>query len=282
MQKVGLMSKTGLEGKTVVITGASRGIGRAIALKCARDGANIVIAAKSVEPHPKFAGTIFTVAKEAMAVGGKVLPIQVDVRFEEQVQAMVQKTVEKFGRIDVLVNNAGAISLTNTPDTPMKRYDLIQAVNVRATFLCTQAVLPFLKKSDNPHVLNLAPPINLHPRWLKDHLAYTISKYGMTMCTLGMAAEFQEEGIAVNALWPKTLIATAAIDLLLGETGRQQCRSPEIMADAAYAIITTNSRQLTGETLIDEDFLRSHGVDNFDSYALSPNAELLPDLFLSS
>ncbi|OGQ05584.1 MAG: short chain dehydrogenase [Deltaproteobacteria bacterium RIFCSPLOWO2_12_FULL_44_12] len=269
-----------LKGKTIIITGASRGIGRAIALKCARDGANLVVAGKTKEPHPKLTGTIDSVAKEVEAAGGKAFPVQVDVREESQVKAMVEKTVQTFGCIDILVNNAGAISLTATEDTPMKRYDLMQDINTRATFLCSQAVLPHLKKSKNPHILNLSPPINLDPKWLKNHLAYTLSKYGMTMCTLGMAAEFKEYGIAVNSLWPKTLIATAAIDMLLGEDGKKKCRTPEIMADAAYAIITTDSRKLTGQTLIDEDFLRSRGVKNFDHYSFDPNSNLLPDLFV--
>ncbi len=250
-----------LAGKTVLITGSSRGIGRAIALRCAEDGANVVITGKTSEPHPR------------------LLAIQLDVRFEDQVQAAVDKVVSSFGGIDVLVNNAGAIMLTPTEATPMKRYDLMHSVNARAVFLCSQKCLPHLRKADNPHILNLSPPLNLNPKWLANHLAYTTSKYGMTLATIGLAAEFQGAGIAVNSLWPRTAIATAAVEMLGGEELMKASRTTEIMADAAYAILTTPSQELTGEALVDEDFLRTKGVDDFEKYRIS-DGELLPDFFL--
>ncbi|MDO8528019.1 MAG: NAD(P)-dependent oxidoreductase [Deltaproteobacteria bacterium] len=269
-----------MKNKTVIITGASRGVGEAIACRCALEGANVVVAAKTAEPHPKLSGTIFTVAEKIKKAGGSALAIQVDVREESQVEAMVQQTVEKFGQIDCLINNAGAISLTDAESTPMKRYDLMQSVNARAVFLCSQMALPWLKKSANPHIINLSPPISLDPRWLKNHLAYTISKYGMTLCTLGLSAEFEKYNIAVNSLWPKTVIATAAIEMLLGEDGMKQSRSPDILADAALELLKTTGRKITGQTLIDEDFLRTLGVKDFEKYSLSPGQKLLPDLFV--
>ncbi|MGK0291319.1 MAG: citronellol/citronellal dehydrogenase [bacterium] len=229
-----------LKGKTIIITGASRGIGREIALRFAKDGANIVIAAKSAEPHPKLKGTIFSVAKEVEEAGGQALAIQVDIRYEDQVQKMVEATVEKFGGIDGLINNAGAIGLTTVEATPVKRYDLMQSINSRGVFLCSQAVLPYLKTSENPHILSLSPPINLAPQWIKDYAPYALSKFGMTVLSLGMSEEFKQYGIAVNTLWPQTIIATAAIEMTLGGTEVfENCRSPKIMADAAYEILTT-------------------------------------------
>ena len=272
-----------LANKTIIITGASRGIGRAMALRFARDGANIVIAAKSAKPHPKLKGTIYSVAEEVAAAGGKALPYKLDVRLEEQIIAMMEAAVDHFGGIDALVNNAGAISLTPLERTPIKRYDLMQAINSRAVFICSQAALPFLKASANPHILSLAPPLNLSIKWLKDHAAYTLSKYGMTMLSLGMAAELESHGIAVNCLWPQTAIATAAIEFVVGNRDLfRNCRKPEIMADAAYEILITENRQLTGQTLIDEQILRERGYTDLDSYAVDPaNADkLLRDFFL--
>ncbi len=271
---------TDLKNKTIVITGASRGIGRAMALRCAADGANVVIAAKTAEPHPKLPGTIYTVAEEVENAGGRPLPVILDVRFEESVEKMIQETVDKFGGIDAMVNNAGAISLTPTEATPMKRYDLMQGVNVRAVFLCSQKAIPHLKKSENPHILNLSPPLSLDPKWLQNHVAYTLSKYGMSLCTIGMAAEFKKEGIAVNSLWPRTTIWTAALAMLLGEDGKKGAREPEIMADAAYEILKTPSRELTGQTLIDEDFLRTRDYADFDKYACVPGEELMTDFYV--
>lgn len=269
-----------LKGKTIFITGASRGIGRAIALRCARDGANIVLAAKTVEPHPKLSGTILSVAGEVEAAGGRGLPIRMDVRHEEEVQAAVEQAVKTFGGLDVLVNNASAISLTGTLATPVKKFDLMVGVNARGTYLCSQVCIPHLKRSANPHILNLAPPLNLHPKWLKDHVAYTFAKYGMSMCTVGMAAEFAADGIAVNALWPKTTIATAAVEVHFPEAMYKASRKPEIMADAAYAILTQGSRSVTGNFFIDEDLLRKRGVTDFESYAMTPGVPLTPDLYL--
>jgi citronellol/citronellal dehydrogenase len=272
-----------LSNKTIIITGASRGIGRAMALRFARDGANIVIAAKSAKPHPKLKGTIYSVAEEVEAAGGKALPYKLDVRLEEQINTMMEAAAHHFGGIDVLINNAGAISLTPVERTPIKRYDLMQAINSRAVFICSQAALPFLKVSANPHILSLSPPLNLSIKWLKDHAPYTLSKYGMTMLSLGMAAEFESHGIAVNCLWPKTAIATAAIEFVVGNRDLfKNCRKPEIIADAAYEILITENRQLTGQTLIDEQILRVRGYTDLDRYAVDPaNADkLLPDFFL--
>ncbi len=269
-----------LNGKTIFITGASRGIGLAIALRAARDGANIVVAAKTTEPHPKLPGTIYTAAQEIEAAGGKALAIPVDVRDEAQVQSAVQRTVETFGGIDILINNASAISLTGTLETPMKRYDLMHQINTRGTYLCSQACLPLLKQAKNPHILNLAPPLNMSPRWFKNHVAYTMAKYGMSMCVLGMSAEFADDGVAVNALWPRTAIATAAISMIGGPGMLAGCRTPEIMSDAAHVILTRDSRKTTGNFFIDEDLLRETGVSDFDRYAASPGATLITDFFI--
>ncbi len=270
----------GLKGKTLFITGASRGIGLAIALRAAADGANIVIAAKSARPHPKLPGTIFTAAEEIEAAGGMALPLQVDIREEQQVVAAVAQAVAAFGGIDILVNNASAISLTGTLQTPMKRYDLMHQVNVRGTFLCSQACLPHLLKADNPHILTLSPPLNLAPKWFKNHCAYTMAKYGMSMCVLGMAEEFRDAGVAVNALWPRTVIHTAALAMLGGLVNPENCRKPEIVADAAHAILTRDSRTCTGNFFVDEEALREQGVENLDRYSVTPGARLAPDLFL--
>lgn len=273
-----------LSGKTIVITGASRGIGRAMALKFARDGANIVVAAKSATPHPKLEGTITETAAAVEKAGGRSLAVQMDVRFEDQVQAMVSAAVDTFGGIDALVNNAGAISLTSVENTPIKRYDLMQQINARAVFLCSQAVLPHLKKSDNPHILSLCPPLSLAPRWLRDHAPYTLSKYGMTLLSMGMAEEFRKYRIAVNCLWPRTIIATAAIEFAVGDRSTlKYCRKPEIMADAAYAVLTSSARELTGQCLIDEEFLRDRGVSEFTPYAHDPDFTGQPhlDLFVT-
>jgi citronellol/citronellal dehydrogenase len=270
-----------LRGKTIFITGASRGIGKAIALRAARDGANIVIAAKTVAPHPKLPGTIYSAAEEIEAAGGKALACLVDIRFEEQIQRAVTEAVSTFGGIDILVNNASAISLTGTIETPLKRFDLMHQVNTRGTFACSQACLPHLLKSGNPHILNISPPLNLQARWFAPHCAYSLAKYGMSLCVLGMAEEFKAQGVAVNALWPRTLIATAAVlNLLGGEAAARKGRKPEIMADAAHAILTRTSRECTGHFFLDEDVLASAGIAHFDDYAVTPGGSLLPDLFL--
>jgi len=271
---------TSLEGKVLFITGASRGIGKAIALRAAKDGARIVIAAKTAEPHPKLPGTIYTAAEEIEAAGGKALPLMVDIRYEEQVAQAVAKTVETFGGIDICINNASAISLTGTLETPMKRFDLMHSINMRGTYAVSQACIPHLKKAKNPHILNLSPPLNMSPRWFKNHVAYTMAKYGMSMCVLGMAAELEEDGIGVNALWPRTTIATAAINMVGGEEMMRQSRKPEIMADAAHAILTSDARSCTGNFFIDEDLLRSRGVTDFEPYAMVKGEQLLPDFFL--
>ncbi|PXA86330.1 short chain dehydrogenase [Caulobacter sp. D4A] len=270
-----------LSGKTLFITGASRGIGLAIALRAARDGANIVVAAKTADPHPKLPGTIYTAADEIAAAGGAALPLVVDVRDEASVQSAVDQAVERFGGIDILVNNASAISLTGTLSTDMKRYDLMHQVNTRGTFLTSKACIPHLKKSANPHVLMLSPPLDMSPRWFGGHVAYTMAKFGMSMCVLGMAEEFKSDGIAFNALWPRTGIATAAIQFALtGEEGLRHCRTPEIMADAAHAIFEKPSRELTGQFLIDDTFLYGEGVRDFDQYRVDPTATLMPDFFV--
>jgi citronellol/citronellal dehydrogenase len=269
-----------LENRVVFITGGSRGIGRAIALRCARDGARVVVAAKTSEPHPKLEGTIHTVAAEIEAAGGRALALQVDVRSEEQIQAAIEKTVENFGGLDILVNNASAISLTSTLETEMKKFDLMFSVNVRGTYACSRAAIPYLKKSANPHILTLSPPLNLNPKWFKNHVAYTMSKYGMSMCTLGMAEELRRDGIAVNSLWPRTAIATAAIEMLLSFAGLEASRTPEIMSDAAHAILTRPSREYTGHFALDDEVLAEEGVTDFDKYANKPGTPLLPDFFL--
>lgn len=269
-----------LENKTIFITGSSRGIGEAIALRCAKDGANIVIAAKTTEPHPKLPGTIYSVAEAVEKLGGKGLPVKVDIRDEEQVKAAVQQAVETFGGIDILINNASAIFPLSTLLMPMKRFDLMFDCNVRATFLVSQICLPHLQNSSNPHILNMSPPLNMDPKWFKDHLAYTMSKYGMSMCTLGMAEEFASEGIAVNSLWPKTTIATSAIEVFFPALVPKS-RKPSIMADAAYSIITKDSRQTTGNFFVDEEFLAGEGVESFEQYAVDPKQELQKDLFIA-
>ncbi len=270
-----------LEGKTLFITGASRGIGKAIALRAARDGANVVIAAKTVAPHPKLPGTIYTAAEEIEQAGGAALPCQVDIRFENQIHAAVEQAVARFGGIDILVNNASAIFLAGTLATPLKRYDLMHGVNVRGTFATSQACLPHLRNAPNPHVLNLSPPLNLEARWFAPHLAYTLSKYGMSLCVLGMAEEFRDDGVAVNALWPRTAIATAAVrNLLGGEEAIRGSRHPAIVADAAHWILTQDSRACTGHFFVDEAVLRQNGVTDFDRYAVDPDAPLMPDFFL--
>lgn len=270
-----------LKDKVVFITGSSRGIGREIALRCAKEGAKVVIAAKTDQPHPNLEGTIHTVADEVRAAGGIALPLLLDVREEGMVHDAVAKTVAAFGGIDILVNNASAIYLAPTLEMPMKRFDLVFSVNARATFLCSQACIPHLKKSSNPHILTLSPPLNMNPKWFKDHLAYTMSKYGMSMCTLGMAEEFKSAGIAVNSLWPKTTIATAAIAVNFPKEILRASRKPSIMADAAYEILTSDSKTTTGNFFIDEEVLAAHGVKDFSHYALDASVPLFPDLFLN-
>ncbi len=268
-----------LQGKTLFITGASRGIGLAIGMRAASDGANIVIASKTTEAHPKLPGTIHTAAEEIEAAGGQALALQVDIRFEDQIEAAVAKAAERFGGIDVLVNNASAISLTSTLDTPMKRFDLMFGVNVRGTFASSRACIPYLKDAANPHILNLAPPLNMSARWFRDHCAYTMAKYGMSMCVLGMSEELHGMGIAVNALWPRTVIRTAALAMIPGIEA-SACRKPEIVADAAHAILSRDSSTCTGNFFIDEAVLREEVIEDFDAYAMTPGATLMPDLFL--
>ena len=273
-----------LRDKTLFITGASRGIGKAIALRAARDGARIVIAAKTETPHERLPGTIHSAAEEIQTAGGQALPLAVDIRFEDRVAAAVAQAVDHFGGIDILVNNASAIQLTNTPETSMKRFDLMHQVNTRGTFLCSQACLPHLRRAANPHILMISPPLNMEPRWFAPHVAYTMAKYGMSMCVLGMAEEFRPLGIAVNALWPRTAIATAAVrNLLGGDDSIAHSRKPEIMADAAYAILRRDSRSATGRFHIDEDVLREEGLADLRAYQVQPEMaadDLLPDFFL--
>jgi citronellol/citronellal dehydrogenase len=269
-----------LAGRTLFITGASRGIGREIALRAARDGANVVIAAKTAEPHPRLKGTIHTVASEVEAAGGKALAIALDVRDESAIAAAVASAAQAFGGIDILVNNASAISLTPTPATPARRFDLMLGVNVRATFLCSQACIPYLRKSANPHILNLSPPLSMNAKWFAGHAAYTISKYGMSLCTLGMAEEFRADAIAVNSLWPATTIATAAVEFNFPPEILAASRLPAIMADAAHAILTSASGSTTGNFFLDEDVLRKAGVTDFDSYAVTPGMPPFKDLFV--
>ncbi|XP_076875217.1 hydroxysteroid dehydrogenase-like protein 2 isoform X1 [Brachyhypopomus gauderio] len=274
-----MLQNTGkLSGCTVFITGASRGIGKAIALKAARDGANVVVAAKTADAHPKLPGTIYTAAEEIEAAGGKALPCVVDVRDEKQVSIAVENAVQKFGGIDILVNNASAISLTGTLETPMKKVDLMLGINLRGTYMTSKLCIPHLLKSKNPHILNLSPPLNLNPVWFKNHTAYTMAKYGMSMCVLGMAEEFRGS-VAVNALWPRTAIQTAAMDMLGGPGVVNQCRKVEIMADAAYAVLS-KPVSYTGQFVIDEDVLIKEGIKDFDVYAVKPGHPLLPDFFL--
>jgi len=269
-----------LRAKTLFITGASRGIGKAIALRAARDGANVVIAAKTDTPHPTLPGTIESCAEDVRAAGGKALAVKVDVRDEAQITRAVAQAVATFGGIDILINNASAIQLTRTTATPMNRFDLMFDVNARGAFACAQACLPYLAKARNPHILNLSPPLSMDPKWFKDHLAYTISKYGMSMCVIGLSAELADNGIAVNALWPRTVIATAALVMLGGRVDARNCRHPDIVADAAQAIVTRDSRRCTGNFFIDEQVLREEGVRSFDRYAVEPGAPLYTDLFL--
>lgn len=268
-----------LKDKTVFITGASRGIGRAIALRAAADGANVAIASKTESPNPKLPGTIHSVAAEIRAAGGSALPIAMDVRREEEIEAAIGRTVETFGGIDIVVNNASALFLAKTPDTPMKRFDLMFSVNVRGTFATTRAAYPHLAKARNPHVLVLSPPLNLVPAWFAEHCAYTTSKYAMSLCVLGMAEEFRQEGIAVNALWPRTMIETAASRIIHVEA--QGCRKPEIMADAAHAILTRDSAHCTGKFFVDEEVLGEEGVEDLDGYAMIPGSPLVDDLFIA-
>jgi citronellol/citronellal dehydrogenase len=270
-----------LEGKTLFITGASRGIGLAIALRAAREGANIAIAAKTADPNPKLPGTIFTAAAEIEAAGGATLPLQCDIRYEEQVQDAVAKTAERFGGVDACINNASAISLTPTLQTDMKRYDLMNQINARGTFVCSKTTIPYLARAENPHILNLAPPLDMQARWFKNHTAYTMAKFGMSMCTLGMSAEFAEQGIAVNSLWPLTTIDTAAVrNILGGDSLAKVSRTPEIVADAAIAILKRPSRECTGNFFIDEEVLRAEGVTDFSKYAITPGSPLMPDFFV--
>ena len=270
-----------LAGKTLFITGASRGIGLAIALKAAREGANIAIAAKTAEPHPKLEGTIHTAAADIEKAGGKALPLVVDVRDDEAVKTAIDKTAETFGGIDIVVNNASAIQLTPTAQTDMKRYDLMHQVNARGTFMVTKFALPHLEKSDNPHVLMLSPPLDMQEHWFAHHVAYSMAKYGMSMCVLGFAGEFRAKGIAVNALWPRTTIATAAVANIVGGEGMMRAsRKPEIMADAAHAILTKPSREFTGNFCIDDTVLAEAGVTDFDQYRVDPTIALQPDFFV--
>jgi citronellol/citronellal dehydrogenase len=273
-----------LKGKTLFVTGASRGIGKAIALRAARDGANVVIAAKTAEAHPKLPGTIYTAKEEIEAAGGKALACIVDVRMEDQIRTSVEQAVQTFGGIDILVNNASAISLTGTVETPLKRFDLMMGINTRGTFACSQACIPYLAKAENPHILNISPPLNMESKWFAPHVAYTMAKYGMSLCVLGMSEELKPQKIAVNALWPRTVIATAAVQNLLGgDATVKASRKPDIMADAAYAILTRKSSDFTGNFCVDEDLLRKAGVTDFSHYAMTPgtkDSELLPDYFL--
>ena len=270
-----------LKGKTLFITGASRGIGYAIGMRAARDGANIVIVAKTTEAHPKLAGTIYTAKDDMEKAGGKVLAVQCDIRFEDQVTAAIQKAVETFGGIDILVNNASAISLTDTRNTDLKRYRLMHEINVGGTFLCSRLAIPHLAKSANPHILNLSPPLDMQAKWFAPHVAYTMAKFGMSMCTLGMAKELKKDGIAVNSLWPETTIGTAAVQNLLGgDEIVKKSRKPEIVADAAYWILTQTANDCTGNFFIDADVLTKSGVTDLSGYSMVPGSELVPDLFL--
>jgi citronellol/citronellal dehydrogenase len=270
-----------LKDRTLFISGGSRGIGLAIAKRAAQDGANIIIAAKTAEPHPKLQGTIYTAAEEIEAAGGKALPVVCDIRSEEQVAEAVEQGADHFGGIDICVNNASAIGLTPTLQTPMKRFDLMHQVNTRGTFLVSKTCIPYLMKSGNPHILNLSAPLNMEEKWFAPHVAYTMAKFGMSMCVLGMAGEFREQGIAVNALWPRTTIATAAVQNLLGgDELTRRSRKPEIMGDAAHVILTKPSREFTGNFCIDDEVLESAGVSDLSVYAVDPSAELAPDFFV--
>jgi citronellol/citronellal dehydrogenase len=270
-----------LGGKTLLITGASRGIGKAIALRAARDGANVVVIGKTEQPDPRLPGTVHSATAEIIAAGGQALACAADVRDEEQLARAVEAGASHFGGIDILINNASAITLARTHELSMKRYDLMHQVNARGSFLCAKLCYPWLKRAANPHVLTLSPPLQLRPEWFGAHLGYTSSKFGMSLCTLGLANEWQEEGIAANSLWPKTAIATAAIaNLLGGQDALKHCRTPQIVADAAHAILTRPSRSCTGQFFIDEDVLRAEGVEDFDTYAVDAGATLTPDFFV--
>lgn len=270
-----------LQGKTLFITGASRGIGLAIALRAARDGANLAILAKTTQPHPKLPGTIYTAAQEIEAAGGRALPLVCDIRFEDQVEAAVAKTIETFGGIDACINNASAISISSTLETEMKRYDLMHSINTRGTFLCSKATIPHLAKASNPHIINMAPPLDMNPRWFSRHVAYTMAKYGMSMCTLGMSEELRPQGIAVNSLWPLTSIDTAAVrNVLGGDMMAQLSRTPQIVADAVVEILGRPSTTCTGNFFIDEEVLREAGVTDFAHYAINPDKPLIPDFFI--
>lgn len=271
-----------LTGKSVLITGGSRGIGKAIAIKLAAEGANVAIAAKTTEPHPKLEGTIFSAAEEIDKAGpGKVLPLQADIRNEDSIDEIVARTAETFGGIDILINNASAINLSSSEQIDVKRFDLMQDINVRGTFLMCRACIPYLKKSANAHILNLSPPLNLDRKWFPKHLAYTMSKYGMSMIAFGLSTELKKYAIAVNALWPATLIATAAIQHLPGgEELMKHSRSPQIVADAAFIILQKPSAECTGNFFIDEELLKEHGIENLDRYTVVEGSNLLPDLFL--
>ena len=270
-----------LKGKTLFITGASRGIGLAIGLRAARDGANVAIAAKTAEPHPKLEGTVYTAAEAIEKAGGKALPLICDIRFEEQVAEAVEKTAQTFGGIDICVNNASAISLTPTPATDMKRFDLMHQINTRGTFLTSKLCIPHLAKSANPHILMLSPPLDMKAKWFARHVAYSIAKYGMSLCVLGMAEELRPQGIAVNALWPRTTIATAAVNNLLGgDRLMRASRTPEILADAAHLIFTKPSRDFSGNFCIDDTLLAANGVTDFDKYRVDPIVDLMPDFFV--
>lgn len=269
------------KGKTAFITGASRGIGKAIAMRLAQDGANIVVAAKTTEPHPKLKGTIFTAADDLVKAGGQALPVVVDIRSEETVLQAIDDTIEKFGGIDILINNASAINLSQTEQLQMKRFDLMHSINVRGTFMVSKYCIPHLRKSTNPHILTLSPPLQLKPEWFGAYLGYTMSKFGMSMTVLGLAEELKKDKIAVNALWPQTTIATAAVrNLLGGEDMIQASRHPSIMADAAYAILSRSSETCSGNFFIDEDVLTESGINNFDHYAVNPSKTLMKDLFI--
>jgi len=266
--------------KNVVITGGSRGIGLSIAKKLALNGSNIAILAKTDVPHPKLPGTIFSAAKEIEKFGVKALPIKTDIRFDDQVEKAIDKIIKELGSIDILINNASAINLFNSETLPMKRYDLMHDINVRGAYLCSKICLPFLKNSSNPHILNLSPPINLKPKWFENFTAYTLSKYGMSMCVLGMSSEFKKYNIAVNSLWTKTAINTAALSMLGGIVTPEQCRKPEIVSDAAFIILSKNSKECTGNFFIDEDVLKEEGETNFDKYAVKSGSKLFEDLYL--
>ena len=270
-----------LKGKTLFITGASRGIGLAIGLKAARDGANVAIAAKTAEPHPKLPGTIYTAAEEIEAAGGKALPLLVDVRDVDAVKGAIDQTAQAFGGIDIVINNASAISLSPTPQTDMKRFDLMHQINTRGTYMVSKYAIPHLAKAENPHILMLSPPLDMKERWFAPHLAYTMAKYGMSLCVLGLAGELRRQGIAVNALWPRTTIATSAIkNLLGGEQIVQASRTPEIIADAAYAVFHKPAREFTGQFLIDDTFLAGEGVTDFARYRVDPSVPLALDFFV--